>query len=349
MRALTVVPGRTGTLDVTEVADRTAGADELLVDGVAVGVCGTDHEIVQGEHGTPPPGHERLVLGHESLGRVREAPAGCGFEPGDLVVGVVRRPDPVPCGACAHGEWDMCRNGLFTEHGIKEVDGFAAEQWTIAADRAVRLDPALGDLGVLLEPTSIVAKAWDQVDRIGRRAWFDPRTVLVTGAGPIGLLAALIGIQRGLDVHVLDQVSDGPKPDLVRALGATYHQQDLPTVADRIEPDVIVECTGAPSVVVDTFTSTRPYGITVLTGVSSAGRHVPVDAGAANRSVVLENDVIVGSVNANLAHYRTGADVLAQADHNWLAGLVTRRVPLHRATEAFDPQGDDIKVVVDIG
>lgn len=349
MRALTVVPERAGTLAVTDVADRVAGPDELLVDGVAVGVCGTDQEIATGEYGAAPPGHERLIIGHESLGRVRAAPAGSGFDVGDLVVGVVRRPDPVPCGACAHGEWDMCRNGRYTEHGIKEVDGFAAEQWTIAPDRAVRLDPGLADVGMLLEPTTVVAKAWDQVDKIGARGWFDPQTAVVTGAGPIGLLAALIGVHRGLDVHVLDRVTDGPKPDLVRDLGATYHTGDLPTLADTVHPGIIIECTGAPSVVVDTFTSTKPYGITVLTGISSSGRQIPIDAGATNRSVVLENDVIVGSVNANMDHYRTGADVLARADVDWLARMITRRVPLDRATEAFTGHDGDVKVVVDIG
>jgi threonine dehydrogenase-like Zn-dependent dehydrogenase len=348
VRALTVVPGQAGSLAVTDVKDRWGGPDVLLVDGLAVGVCGTDKEIAAGEYGTAPPGHERLVIGHESLGRVREAPPGSGCSPGDLVVGVVRRPDPVPCGACARGEWDMCRNGQFTEHGIKEVDGFASEQWTIEPERVVRLDPALAEVGVLLEPTTVVAKAWDQVDKIGGRAWFDPQTVVVTGAGPIGLLAALIGVQRGLDVHVLDRVTDGPKPGLVRDLGATYHSEALTTVADAVQPGIIIECTGAASVVVDTFTSTKPYGITVLTGVSSSGHHVPVDAGQANRSVVLENDVIVGSVNANMSHYEAGADVLAAADAEWLARLISRRVPLERATEAFETRPDDVKVVIDL-
>jgi threonine dehydrogenase-like Zn-dependent dehydrogenase len=349
VRALTVVPEQAGSLAVTDVQDRRAAPGELLVDGVAVGVCGTDKEIAAGEYGAAPPGHERLIIGHESLGRVRTAPEGSGYSAGDLVVAVVRRPDPEPCGACAHGEWDMCRNGQFTEHGIKEVDGFASEQWTIEPDRVVRLDPALAEVGVLLEPTTVVAKAWDQVDKIGARGWFDPQTVVVTGAGPIGLLAALIGVQRGLDVHVLDRVTDGPKPGLVADLGATYHAAPLTEVADAVRPGIIIECTGAPSVVVDTFTSTKPYGITVLTGVSSAGRHIPVDAGATNRSVVLENDVIVGSVNANMSHYEAGADVLARADSGWLSRLITRRVPLERALEAFDTRPDDVKVVVEIG
>ncbi len=348
MRALTVVPEQAGSLAVTDVPDVEAGPGELLVDGLAVGVCGTDKEIADGEYGSAPPGRERLVLGHESLGRVVEAPEGAGFSPGDLVVGVVRRPDPEPCGACARGEWDMCRNGRYTEHGIKDVDGFASERWVVEADRAVRLDAALADVGMLLEPTSVVAKAWEQVDRVGGRAWFEPRTVLVTGAGPIGLLAALVGAQRGLDVHVLDRSTEGPKPELVRALGAGYHTEDLATVSDAVRPDVLIEATGAPPVITAALTATRPYGVTVLTGVTTPGRTVPLDVGAANREIVLENDAIVGSVNANMSHYRQAADVLARADVGWLRRLVTRRVPLERALEAFDAGPDDVKVVVEI-
>src|SRR5690348_9995200 len=211
MRALTTVPLSGNTLAVSELPDPTPADGELLVDGIAVGVCGTDREIARGDYGWAPPGEERLVLGHESLGRVREAPSGSDFEPGDLVVGVVRRPDPEPCGACAHGEFDMCRNGKYTEHGIKEIHGFCSEQWTCEADYAVKLDPRLEEVGMLLEPTTVVAKAWEQAERIGARAWFEPKSVLVTGAGPIGQLAALLGMQRGLDVHVLDLVTDGPK------------------------------------------------------------------------------------------------------------------------------------------
>src|SRR4029079_13823921 len=147
-----------------------------LVDGLAIGVCGTDKEIVAGDYGWAPPGQDRLVLGHESLGRGGTAPPDSGFETGDLVVGVVRRPDPVPCGACAHGEFDMCRKGRCTERGIKQLDGYASEQWTVEADYAVKLDPRLADVGMLLEPTTVVAKAWEQVERVGARAWFDPQT-----------------------------------------------------------------------------------------------------------------------------------------------------------------------------
>ncbi len=346
MRALTVAPGRADSLEVRDVPEPGPDAGAVLVDGLAVGVCGTDKEIAAGEYGWAPPGAERLVLGHESLGRVRTAPDGSGFAPGDLVVGVVRRPDPEPCGACAHGEFDMCRNGRYTERGIKELDGYGSEQWRVEPDYAVRLDPRLEPVGTLMEPTTVVAKAWEQVERVGARAWFEPRRVLVTGAGPIGLLAALLGVQRGLDVHVLDRVTDGPKPGLVTSLGATYHHEPAAEVAARLQPDVVIEATGAGQVVFDVMAQNAAYGIVCLTGVSAAGRRIGVDAGAVNRELVLENDVVIGSVNANPRHYRQAADALATADLAWLDRMITRRVPLSSAADAFTTAEDDVKVVV---
>ena len=135
MRALTTVPLQAGTLEVTEVPDPTPATGELLVDGLAVGVCGTDREIAAGEYGWAPPGETGWCSGTSRSAGCVEAPAGSGFAAGDLVVGIVRRPDPVPCGACAHGEFDMCRNGRYTERGIKELDGYAQR----AVDRRGRL------------------------------------------------------------------------------------------------------------------------------------------------------------------------------------------------------------------
>ena len=348
MRAVTIRPGRPGSLELVDLPEPEATPEDLLVAGLAVGVCGTDREIAAGEHGSAPPGSDRLVLGHESLGRVRAAPPSSGFAAGDLVVGVVRRPDPEPCGACAHGEFDMCRNGRYTERGIIGRHGFASEVWTVEPDFAIKLDPGLAGAGVLLEPTSIVAKAWEQIERIGARSWFEPRTALITGAGPIGLLAALLAVQRGLEVHVLDRVTSGRKPDLTDRLGATYHTGDPGEVASRLRPDVVIEATGAPSVVWSVLANTDHYGITCLTGVSAGGREIPADLGALNRGLVLENDVIVGSVNSNLRHYAAAADALAAADPSWLSGLVTRRVPLSTWRTAYEPHPEDIKIVLDL-
>ena len=270
MQAITVEPKKAGSAQLEDVPEPDMRDGAVLVGAIAVGVCGTDVEIVEGKYGWAPPGKTRLVLGHESLGRVVDpGPAG-GLTKGDLVVGIVRRPDPVPCPNCAVGEWDMCRNGQYTERGIKQIDGYMSERWRIEPEYAMKIDHSLGILGVLLEPTTVVTKAWEQVVAVGQRAFWEPRTVLVTGAGPIGLLAALIGVQHGLEVHVLDRAESGPKPALVQALGAKYHTGTATTVG--FEPDdIIVECTGVGSVVTDAIQAVGAGGIMCLTGVGSGG------------------------------------------------------------------------------
>jgi len=222
VRALTVIPGKPDSGRLEEVSEPPDGDGPVLVETLAIGVCGTDTDILSGKYGWAPPGRERMILGHESLGRVVEAPADSGLDPGDLVVGIVRRPDPVPCSSCAVGEWDMCRNGRYTERGIKERDGYGSDRYRIEPAFAVKVDPKLGRHGVLLEPASVLAKAWEQVERIGSRTHWEPHRALIIGAGPIGLLAALMGRRRGLEVHVLDRVTSGPKPGLVESLGAIY-------------------------------------------------------------------------------------------------------------------------------
>lgn len=346
MRALTVAPGMANSAQVEDIADPPRSDGAVLVRTVALGVCGTDREIVSGRYGWAPPGQRRLVIGHESLGTVQEAPADCGVKVGDLVVGIVRRPDPVPCAACAVGEWDMCRNGRYTERGIKERNGFGAEFFRVEPDFLVKVDPSLGIAGVLLEPTSVVAKAWDHTERIGQRSrsW-QPKTLLITGAGPVGLLAALIGAQRGLEVHVLDHNDNLKKRELVRQLGGTYHTEDLAHL--RLKPDILMECTGAPIVVRDVLGRTASAGIVCLVGVTASGHDFDIDVGALNRTMVLDNDTVFGTVNANRRHYEMASEALQRADKAWLNRLITRREPVKQWTQSLERLLDDIKVIVD--
>ena len=346
IRALTVEPGRPGSMTVARLPSPKAGPEEYLVETMLVGICGTDREIAAGGYGTPPDGEQRLIIGHEAVGTIIGVPAGASLATGDTVVPIVRRPDPVPCPSCAVGEWDMCQNGHYTEHGIRSAHGFARDHFALHREFAVAVPAALGELAVLVEPASVVAKAWEQIERIGARAHWTPRRVLVTGAGPIGLLAALLARQRDLETHVLDRVTDGPKPALVGDLGASYHTG---SVADTCpEPDVVIECTGVGSLVLDAMEHTSSTGIVCLAGISSGGRTVELDAAALNRRIVLENDVVFGTVNANRRHYEAAVDALAAADRSWLQRVITRRVPLEDWSTAFDHAGHDVKVALDL-
>ncbi len=346
MKAIAIVPGRPETAGVIDLPEPPASDGSVLVRTRLIGICGTDTEIALDGFGAPPPGEERLVLGHESLGEVMEAPQSSGLVLGDLVVGVVRRPDPVPCPACAADEWDMCRNGRFVERGIKEHHGYASERFRIDPRFAVRLDPALGDFGVLVEPTSVVAKAWEHAEQIGARAWFKPRVVLITGAGPIGLLAALLARQRGLETHIVDLVTEGPKPRLVEDLGAHYHAGSVADVP--VVPDVVIECTGVGQVIIGAAERTPPGAVIALTGLSHSECVVEMQPSAMNKALVLGNRVVFGEVSAARRHYDQAAEALAKADPDWLAQLITRRVAPEEWPTALEKSPEDIKVVVDM-
>jgi threonine dehydrogenase-like Zn-dependent dehydrogenase len=316
--------------------------EQLLVQALAVGVCGTDRELIDGHYGEAPPGEKRLVLGHESLGRVLEAPARSGFAAGDLVVGIVRHPDPVPCANCAVGEWDMCRNGLYTERGIKQAHGFCSDLFCVEHSMAVKVDASLGLSAVLLEPASILAKAWEHIEHIGRRARWEPRRVLVTGAGPVGLMAALMGVQRGLEVHVQDHNETGPKPSLVRELGAKYFSAEAESGYD-----IVIECTGSPAIIRKALCFENPNLIVCLTGLSPAASDVKLDVAPWNQAVVLNNQVVFGTVNANRRHYQQAAEALARADQAWLGRVITRKIHLRENWEAaYEKVRGDVKTVM---
>jgi threonine dehydrogenase-like Zn-dependent dehydrogenase len=197
---------------------------------------------------------------------------------------------------------------------------------------------------VLLEPTTVVVKAWEQVVAVGRRAYWEPRTALVTGAGPIGLLAAMIGSRRGLDVHLLSREESGPKPDLVRALGATYHSGSVKDVG--FEPDVIIECTGVGQVIADSIQSIGAGGVVCLTGVGSGAWSAGLSTADVAAEMVLRNNIVVGSVNANKRHWYKAGQALAGADRSWLERLVTRSERPENFAQALQRGENDIKVVI---
>jgi threonine dehydrogenase-like Zn-dependent dehydrogenase len=237
----------------------------------------------------------------------------------------------------------MCTNGQYTERGIKEIHGFMSERWRTEPEYAIKVDASLGILGVLLEPMTVITKALEQVFLAGQRAFWEPRNVVVTGAGPIGLLAALRLSVRNLQVHVLDRAETGPKPDLVRALGATYHTGSILDL--DFAPDIIVECTGVGSVIAESIRKVGAGGIICLTGVGAGGVSGGSVADMA-AAVVLKNNLIVGSVNANKRHWYRAGENLARSDREWLSRLITRREKPENFQQALERRPDDVKTII---
>ena len=124
MQALVATPGASSSTRLTEVDGPVAGAGQVPVRVLEVGVCGTDREIDHGHFGVAPEHEETLVVGHELLGVVDRD--GHGFSRGDLVAATVRR-SCRHCVACDDGSPDSCLTGDYLERGITRLHGFARE------------------------------------------------------------------------------------------------------------------------------------------------------------------------------------------------------------------------------
>lgn len=343
VRALTVVPRQADSGRVREVPDPKPRDGEVLVDVVRIGLCGTDAEIARGEYGSAPPGSDVLVIGHESLGR--------RADDGTLVVASVRRPDACP--NCAQGEQDMCLWGTYTERGIGGLHGFCAERYAERPEFLFAVPETLEPVAVLLEPLTVSEKGLRHLFAAQRRmtVW-EPSTALVAGAGPVGILAAVLLRLRGLEVTVMERTFKPEKEALLARIGARYAATARTPLAELGQVDVVFEATGNALVAFTAIQRLRPNGAIVLTSVTGGTREVPLPADELNKLIVLSNALVLGSVNANAIDFRQGIADLAAAEARWpgfLASLITRRVPLAEAASALPHDPAQIKTVVEIG
>ncbi len=354
--AVQVTPGQAHSARIGYEPRQEPGQGEVALTVLECGICGTDAEIEQGLYGAAPPGEDHLVPGHESLCEVAAlGPGVTGFSPGDLAVPIVRRPCPENCGPCSRGRWDMCITGHYAERGISRLHGMLRECLTDEAARCVQVPKDLRGVGVLVEPLSIVEKAIGETMLIQERRGVRPLRALVTGAGPIGLLATLCLRSRGLEVTVLDQRPQAsPKARIATAAGARYID-DLQEPLERATAgeafDLVLEASGFAPLVFRALRRLGRNGAMVLTGVTAGHHTIPIDVDAMNQEMVLENQVLFGSVNAARQHYESAvSDLLAwERDFPGLAGqLITARHPLGSFQEALSKDSDGIKSVVEV-
>lgn len=359
MQALAVLP-EDRKLELIDVPRPSPQAPtEVLLRVREVGLCGTDREISSFEYGEPPGGSRYLVLGHESLAEVIEVGSAVRtLKPGDLVVALVRRPCPhAECLPCRADRSDFCHTGDYTERGIKQAHGFLTEYAVDDERFLVRVPKPLADVAVLIEPLTIIAKAFGQAHAIFERLPYEggPRRGLILGAGPIGLLGAMASLADGLETVVYSRgPEDGEHADFVRSFGASFVSADtqpLESLGARTgEFKLILEAVGAVSVMLAAPRVLAPNGIAILTGVPAEGATVEVEAGHLLRDLVLKNQVMFGTVNAARKDFVAAIEQLERFmtlfPHS-VRKLITRRVPLTQAADILLNAGG-IKNVVQI-
>jgi threonine dehydrogenase-like Zn-dependent dehydrogenase len=339
MKAIAVTPGVANSAHLVEMrapeVSEVANGRGVLVRVLRVGMDGTDKEINAAEYGAAPEGFDFLVIGHEGFGQVEAVgPNVSGVAPGDYVVATVRRPGHSIYDLV--GTSDMTTDSVYYERGINLRHGYMSEYYVDDAEFIVKVPKGLKEVGVLLEPMTVVEKGVTQAFEIQRRlrVW-KPRRAAVMGAGTIGLLATLLLRLRGLEVVTFGKT---PKPylnsELIEALGATYVTSDELPVAEspqRYEGgfDLIFEATGYSPIVFDSMQALGKDGVLVLSSVTGGDRRVEVPADKINLEFVLGNKVMVGTVNANREYFEAGVRDMSQAElqyPGWLARLLTHPV-----------------------
>jgi glucose 1-dehydrogenase len=362
VRALVVRPPAPG-VEFTDVPSPPLPPGGVRVDVVECGVCGTDHDIVDGRYGRSPAGIPFLILGHENLGAVREVSSGVtGFHPGDLVVATVRR----GCGRCRFcrtNRSDFCETGEFTERGIVGAHGYMAEEYVEVPEYLVRVPPPLARVAVLLEPLSVVEKAIFQGQRVLDRKEptpGEPRTgtpaALVAGTGAIGMLATFVLRVRGYEVVAIDRHDETTlAARLIARVGATHVNvaDGFASLSDR-HFDLVVEATGSVALDFTLVDRLGPNSVLVLTGIPDpASPPSPVAGGALFRDMVLGNQAIVGSVNANRAYFESGLRDLTVFEERWpgvVGQMISSRRPIEEFSQVFGNRGGGtVKTVLTVG
>ena len=348
MRAAIVTPGKKGSMHVADVAAPVRKPDECLVRVLEVGIDGTDRDIDAGLYGEAPPGSDFLIDGHESLGEVIEGPG-----KGDLVVATVRRPCPERCIACSKGTVDFCRSGNYEERGIRRRHGYLAEFYAESPEYLIKIPRELRKIAVLSEPMSVVQKAFRQVYRIQQRLPWDPKRLLITGAGGIGTLAACVGRLKGLEVVTYSRgPSRGADHGIRGTLGVTYVSSDDQQLRDIGLFDIVIEATGYSPLAWQAAEVLDINGVLCMLSLTGGEKHIDIASDALNDKFVLGNRLMFGSVNAAKGDFENGVRDFGELQRRFpgmMETFITRRVPLEKIRTALDDRPpDDLKTIIEL-
>jgi threonine dehydrogenase-like Zn-dependent dehydrogenase len=365
MKAFAVFPKEQTARVIDLEEPRLASPTSVKLSMIEVGVCGTDTEICTFRYGIPPDGFDHLIVGHESIAEVIEIGAGVTtLKPGDLVIPSVRRPcSREDCVACRSGNQDYCVTDDYTERGIKGAHGFLAERVVEEERYLTRVPGELRDVGVLTEPLTIAEKGLHQYCDVQRRlpwrrglpreqAGEDARAV-VLGAGPVGLLGCMLLLHHGFDTYVYSRGEpDDPRANLIGSIGANFisseHAKPEEMAAQVGEIDVVYEAAGASQLAFDVLPLLGHNGVFIFTGVPGRKGKVNVAGDEIMRNMVLRNQAVIGTVNADRTSFQSAVEHLAAFNTKWPAALrsiITGRSPMSEFCEKATHK-DGIKNVV---
>jgi L-iditol 2-dehydrogenase len=308
------------------------GPGEVLVRVGSVGVCGSDVHYYEhgriGDHVVRGP----LVLGHEAGGRI--AGVGDGVDVSRVGQRVSLEPG-VPCRHCVQcraGRYNLCPDVVF--FATPPVDGAFAEYVTIAEDFAYAVPDQLSDDAAgLIEPLSVGVWA-NRKARVGAGS-----RVLISGAGPVGLVVAQVARARGASEIVVSDV-DSRRLEAATRFGATRVLDARDGIPAGLVVDAFVDCSGAPSAVASGCRAVGPAGVAVLVGMGADEVTLPVS--------LVQNREIEVTGTFRYANTWPEAIALATSGQVDLDGLVTAHVDLDHVVETLDvdPQAGHLKMVV---
>lgn len=355
MKAITITPLKKNSQRLIQVDKPTIKENEVLVKVLQAGVCRTDLEIVDGLYGQTPADSNYLIMGHESIGKIAEVGASVNsFNIGDLVVRTVRRPCPEKCLNCKNSQNDMCLTGNYTEIGIKGIHGIMSEYYAENPRWLVSVPKQHQNIGVLLEPLSFVEKVIDQTLKAQTRMYWDLKSAVVMGSGPIGILAAMVLRTMDVKTSVLARSRAGNlKSVIVEETGAKYYSTNkygIEELVHRIgKTDLVIETTGYSPMVLEGLKFLNTNGVLCLTSITGDDRFRTIDISKININLVLNNNLILGVVNANYQNYVRGVERFSEFENRWpglTRKLITKTVHCLDYQEAFQKNSDDIKKVI---
>jgi len=361
MRALVTRPGA-GTAWLADIPEpRIRQPDEVLVQILSVGVCGTDRHVMERAfrpERSLPGGDDYLVLGHEAVGRViRVGESVRSLNVGDVVVPTVRR-GCGECQPCAAGQADLCLTGGYSERGIIGLHGFLAERIVEREEHLVRIPAEMASVGPLVESLCTPEKALRRIANAREHLPMDGplhgvSRALVTGSGPIALLAAMALRLREIPTWVVArQPADGLAASLAQEAGATYvplQEVDLERPAERLGTfDAVIEATGAAELIVGMLGALGPNGVLDLVGGVAERKNVAVQATRFG-AMVGGNLTVLGSVNANPDDWVAAVKDLTELRRAYpgvVERLITHEFTMDDVDTAFERGPGQIKAII---